>query len=328
MLDDWDNDERQNYYASQQPQQPQYYGNPQPNPQVDEGTNYGQQYPQQEQPYPQGGQQYPQQYTQQDLQQAPAGPPPKSNKKWLWIGIISAVVAVAVIVAALFVVPMFMQPAVVGTWHITEQDNYAPNGTLVDNESKDEYIVFNASGSGYAFGEYSSGTFKFTWKDIGNNQVELTQDSSSYSIKMDYRITGDKITLTMYYEGAKTVLSGVRVNSVPSTPSRVINSWYIYVDGKLTKNINATTQPDGSATWSGSVTIKVYDQNGDPLPNVKVVLDGCGITAAGETDSSGQVTLQLTDVTLPSGIQSDEIQVTLSYMGSTKTDTLTVIRAG
>jgi len=116
---------------------------------------------------------------------------------------------------------------------------------------------------------------------------------------------------------------------VTSGPS--INSWVIYINNNETKVIHARTQTDGSATWSGNVTIVVKDQNGHPLPNVKVVLDGCGIAEAGQTNDKGAVKLTLHNVTLPSGVTSDEIKVTLSYPGligeQSKTDSITVIRS-
>ncbi len=127
---------------------------------------------------------------------------------------------------------------------------------------------------------------------------------------------------------AAVALAAILSFMVTSGPS--INSWVIKVGNNQTKVIKAQTQTDGTAKWTGDVTISVYDQNGHPLPNVKVVLDGCGVVEAGQTDQRGNVTIHLTDVTLPSGVQEDEIQVNMQYPGligqQTKTDTLTVIR--
>ena len=147
-------------------------------------------------------------------------------------------------------------------------------------------------------------------------------------MKEEGAIVGLPLEILIAVVVAAVALAAILSFMITSGPQ--INSWQIYVNGKLTKNINATTQSDGSATWSGSVTIKVEDQNGHPLPNVKVLLDGCGVTAAGQTDAKGQVKIALKDVTLPSGVTSDTIKVTLSYPGlvgeQTKSDTLTVIR--
>ncbi len=128
---------------------------------------------------------------------------------------------------------------------------------------------------------------------------------------------------------AAVALAAILSFMVTSGPS--INSWVIKINGQQTKVIKAQTQQDGTAKWTGDVNITVYDQNGHPLPNVKVVLDGCGVVEAGQTDSQGNVSIHLTGVTLPSGVQEDEIQVKMQYPGligqQTKTDTITVIRA-
>ena len=67
------------------------------------------------------------------------------------------------------------------------------------------------------------------------------------------------------------------------------------------------------------------------MPNVKVVLDGCGITEAGQTGADGKVLIHLVNVKLPSGVGQGEIQVKMQYPGllgeQTQTDSLTVIRA-
>ena len=380
-MDDWDDDEYQNYYKKDRKQAPQPSQKPYPQ-QAGQYPNYAQQqqppqapqnypqaqyeqqgyqqYPEQtvQQGYPQGQyqeQQYnPQQYPQQGYAQGSNAPPqtpqepmpqykapqyqqppsrrapPKSNKKWIWIGVISAIVAVAIIVAALFVVPYFMQSPIVGKWYITQDKVYYNENS--ESYNINEYWVFNASGSGYMVGYEGEGSGSYHWKDLGNNKVELTFKGSSYSIKIDYKITGDSITLTMYLGKEKHVLSGTRVDSVPHglAHSNIIYNWQIYVNGEQTKVIKAISQTDGSATWSGTVTVSVQDQNGHPLPNVKVLLDGCGITAAGMTDETGEVELSLVDVTLPSGVTSDTIKVTLLYNNGanedTKTDTITVIR--
>lgn len=184
----------------------------------------------------------------------------------------------------------------------------------------------------YTPGEYSGGIviFKFTWNDIGNNQVDLTPDNSSYGIKMDYNVTGNSITLTMYYNGSKIVYCGTRVSSVPHGSAHAnlsIGNWQIYVNGKQTKVIYAEPQPDGSATWSGELEIIAYDQNYNPLPEVTISLNGCSISLSGTTDSQGTLTLHIYGVTLPSGVASDTIEVRLQYNAQERTDTITVIRS-
>ncbi len=148
-------------------------------------------------------------------------------------------------------------------------------------------------------------------------------------MKEDGAVVGLPLYILITVVVAAVALAAILSFMVTSGPS--ITSWVIEINGNQTKVIKAQTQADGRALWSGDVTITVYDQNGHPLPNVKVVLDGCGITEAGQTDANGQVTIHLNNVTLPSGVQQDEIQVKMQYPGligeQTKTDTLTVIRS-
>ncbi len=92
-----------------------------------------------------------------------------------------------------------------------------------------------------------------------------------------------------------------------------IGDWEIFIDGNETKIIYAETQADGSAKWSGEFEIKVYDQNGTPLKDVKILLNGCGITQGGVTGDNGTVHLSLRNVILPSGTSEDEIVVQISY---------------
>ncbi len=92
-----------------------------------------------------------------------------------------------------------------------------------------------------------------------------------------------------------------------------IGDWEIFIDGNKTKIIYAETQADGSAKWSGEFEIKVYDQNDTPLKDVKILLNGCGITQGGVTGGNGTVHLYLRNVMLPSGTSEGEIVVQISY---------------
>ena len=139
----------------------------------------------------------------------------------------------------------------------------------------------------------------------------------------------DEIKVRMEYHGEKkfdmlTVIRG-------SGEDREIGSWVIYVGNSnggfnLTKVIKAHTTSTGEAVWSGKIKIVVKDQNDNPLADVKVVLNGCGVNESGYTNSSGTVIIMLQNVTLPSGVQQDQIEVKMIYEGLEKSDSLTVIR--
>ncbi len=247
----------------------------------------------------------------------------KSHK--LLIVIIALVVVLAAVGAAMFFL-MNQQSSVVGAWHITKSETSDSHGS--ESSDADEYMVFNSDGTGYI---YESGTkVNFTWKDLGNGVLELTfkDGDMSTTIRAKYSVQGDSITLSMHINGVDYILYGNKVNSVPSEGEGKISNWVIMVNGERSKTIRAETKPDGRALWSGEIEIKVYDQNNNPIPNVKVILDGCGIVEAGLTNIDGEVIFQVQNVTLPSGVQEDEILVTLQYGNQKKTDTITVIRGG
>ncbi len=140
---------------------------------------------------------------------------------------------------------------------------------------------------------------------------------------------GDVIGLPLYILIA-VVVAAVALAAILSfmvTSGPTISDWNIQP-----KQINATTDDvTGQAKWSGYVNITVYDQNGHPLSNVNVLLEGCGITMGGTTNAHGMVSLYLKNVTLPKNVQADKIKVTMSYPGligeQTKTDNILVIRS-
>jgi hypothetical protein len=107
-------------------------------------------------------------------------------------------------------------------------------------------------------------------------------------------------------------------------PAPQIGGWKISPDV-----IHAQGASGSEATWSGTVSVYVYDQNGHPLQGVKVILDGCNATAAGSTNDKGVVSLRIT-ATLPANVNADEIQVTLRYHGpageDVKQDSIVVVR--
>ncbi len=110
----------------------------------------------------------------------------------------------------------------------------------------------------------------------------------------------------------------------------LIDHWIVYVDGKKTSVINAHTTSSGTAVWSGRVRIEVFNQSNAPMEGVKIILNGCGITSGNVTNSSGVAEFFLKNVSLPSGISTGEIHITLIENTSggeyRKTDSIMVIR--
>ena len=129
-------------------------------------------------------------------------------------------IVATITLAALFAVPYFTKPAVVGKWHITKVTALNSNGVAVSNETADMYWVFNSSGTGYATGG-DLGFSKFNWKDLGNNIIEINPENSSYSIRMNYQTSGDSITFTMQIQGITVELYGERVNEVPHSVAQI-----------------------------------------------------------------------------------------------------------
>ena len=109
-----------------------------------------------------------------------------------------------------------------------------------------------------------------------------------------------------------------------------IGNWNVYVNNEKTKIIYAQTQENGMAVWSGEVKVIVYNWNGTPMKNVKVLLNGCGILKGGLTDENGTVVFHLHNVTLPSGSNEGKISLQISYEKSSPPqliqDSLTVLR--
>ena len=133
---------------------------------------------------------------------------------------------------------------------------------------------------------------------------------------------------------AAVALAAILSFMVTSGPS--IDHWIIKIGGKNAKEITCTDiHQDGTAWYNasqyGNLEITVYDQNGHPLPNVEVIIDGCGITQANHTNPQGYAELSLQGVYLHSGQQTDEIKVTLKYPGligeQTRSDVISVVRA-
>ncbi len=143
-------------------------------------------------------------------------------------------------------------------------------------------------------------------------------------MKEDGSVIGLPLYILIAVVVAAVALAAILSFMVTSGPT--ISDWSIQP-----KQINATTDPrTGQATWSGYINITVYDQNGHPLSNVNVLLEGCGITVGGTTNAHGFLSLHIKGVTLPKNVQADKIKVTMSYPGligeQSKTDNILVIR--
>ncbi len=110
-----------------------------------------------------------------------------------------------------------------------------------------------------------------------------------------------------------------------------IGSWSVYINDKKSSVIHTKTQEDGTATWNGNITVNVLDQFEKPLKDVKVILDGCGITSANVTDTNGTARFSVSNVTLESGISVGYIQLWLRYdklsAPQIKQDSITVVRS-
>lgn len=78
------------------------------------------------------------------------------------------------------------------------------------------------------------------------------------------------------------------------------------------------------------ITIKVYDENGNPLSNVQVRIEGCGIHDADFTNGSGMVKFDVSKVYLDKNVNIDYITVKFIYQGTlgeeSKTASIPVIR--
>ncbi|MFW6040206.1 MAG: carboxypeptidase-like regulatory domain-containing protein [Thermoplasmatota archaeon] len=76
-----------------------------------------------------------------------------------------------------------------------------------------------------------------------------------------------------------------------------------------------------------SITVRAYDQSGNPLEGAVVTLEGCEVQEAGQTDGEGECTLRNINPNLPENENFGTIDVTVTYTGDvsmTKRATITV----
>lgn len=72
------------------------------------------------------------------------------------------------------------------------------------------------------------------------------------------------------------------------------------------------------------VTVTAYDTKNNKLSGVVVVINGCGVSNTGTTDSTGTVKFTITP-TLPSGTVSGQVDITATYTGSMTIEKTNVI---
>lgn len=74
-----------------------------------------------------------------------------------------------------------------------------------------------------------------------------------------------------------------------------------------------------------TITIKAYDQDGNPLQGAVVTLEGSGVTKSGQTDSEGECDISNVRAELPSNDNFGTIDVEVSYTGDMTTTRTAVI---
>lgn len=262
----------------------------------DENKGYGNTYT--EQPYQQQNYPPPAQVQQPYPPQAYSPLPPRKKKTKLWIGIISAIVAVIVIVAVVFIFLYPSQSPLVGTWHFTKEKITDKEGNT-HYTTMDSYMVFNSTGTGYTLsrGSYgSSYTTSFTWKDEGNNKVKITftQGSMSMTVEATYHIEGNQISLTATDNEGTSTIYGERVSSIPSSSPLVASLNYDTLDSNPSEgfvNITVSMSSPTSAQWP-DVTLSINGASGtltSPTGNyingytVDIIdMDGSGTLSSGD----------------------------------------------
>ncbi len=133
-------------------------------------------------------------------------PAPKKTNTGLIVGI--AVAVVAIIVIAVVFMAFLMGSPLVGKWHIVKEGT---SGHLEDVSSQGEYITFWGNGTGKT--EQHGTTSYFKWHDNGNGNVSLTskEGSTEITIYAHYKVTGNKLTLTIKMYGEEYITIAEKV---------------------------------------------------------------------------------------------------------------------
>ena len=153
------------------------------------------------------------------------------RKYWLWAGISVAVVAIVVIAVIFVIFPK--ENTIVGKWHLTKEKDVLPSHNIT--YKIDRYVVFNESGSGYSYYPDPCGGYRipFTWKYVGNNQINITPEGNiTNTYKISYKIQGNEITMEYRDRGGFVMFIsyGYRVQSIPPPPKTLCGAIEINPD--------------------------------------------------------------------------------------------------
>ncbi len=141
-------------------------------------------------------------------------------------------IVVSIIISALLLMSFFMSSSpVVGKWHFTEEKEILHRENITN--PLDEYMVFNASGTGYtSYNDPVVGTetHSFSWKELKDSRLEITYygNSSVYS----YIVQGDKIILEYIdLQGNEFIKYGERVKTIPPPQGGMLLGSLIFNEG-------------------------------------------------------------------------------------------------
>ena len=130
--------------------------------------------------------------------------------------IVLTLVIVAILLVAFIFIAFFNNSSpIVGKWHFTKVKEILHSENIT--HPIDDYLVFNASGTGYASSSdpvFGTRTHFFVWEDLGHNRLKIT--SGGNSMVYLYIVQGDKIQLEYIdSQGNKYIIYGERVQSIP-----------------------------------------------------------------------------------------------------------------
>ncbi len=129
--------------------------------------------------------------------------------------IITLSVVTILLAAFIFIVFSNNSSSIVGKWHFTKEKDILHSENIT--RPLDEYMVFNASGTGYTtYNDPVLGTrtHSFVWKELGDSRLEIASDRNS-SVYL-YIVRGEKIQLEYIdSQGDQFIKYGERVQSIP-----------------------------------------------------------------------------------------------------------------
>lgn len=137
------------------------------------------------------------------------------KRKGKLLVIITLSVVAILIFAFIFIAFFNNSSPIVGKWHFTKEKDILHSENIT--HPLDEYMVFNASGTGYTtYNDPVLGTktHSFVWKDLKDSRLEIASDGNS-SVYL-YIVHGDRIQLEYIdSQGDKFIKYGERVQSIP-----------------------------------------------------------------------------------------------------------------